>query len=94
MWPSVLRGENNNLFPYQEEADGFFNSALAYEMCVLKQFAEPLLFNVHSSEKGFVEARRLIKFLDSFLGVTSEHVAENSILREFIGGSCFEYCYP
>jgi len=89
MWPSVLRGENNNIFPFQEEADAFFNSALVYEMCVLKQFAEPLLFNVSKSEPEYTEAQRLIKFLDSFLGVSSEPVANNSILREFIGGGCF-----
>ncbi|MDR2751664.1 MAG: nucleoside kinase [Clostridiales bacterium] len=89
MWPSVLRGENQYIFPFQEEADAFFNSALVYEMCVLKQFVEPLLFNIDQSEPEFTEASRLIKFLDSFLGVSSENVANNSLLREFIGGSCF-----
>ena len=89
IWPSVLRGENINIFPFQEEADGFFNSALVYEMCVLKQFAEPLLFNVSKSDPEYTEAQRLIKFLDPFLGVSSESVANNSILREFIGGGCF-----
>jgi len=89
IWPSVLRGENINIFPFQEEADCFFNSALVYEMCVLKQFAEPLLFNVSRSDPEYTEAQRLVKFLDSFLGVSSEHVANNSILREFIGGGCF-----
>ncbi len=89
MWPSVLRGESANIFPYQEEADAFFNSALVYEMCVLKQFAEPLLFNIEKEESEYTEARRLIKFLDSFLGVSSEQIPPNSILREFIGGSCF-----
>jgi uridine kinase len=90
MWPSVLRGENKNIFPFQEEADAFFNSALVYEMCVLKQFAEPLLFHISQRDSAYTEARRLIKFLDSFLAVSSEQVASNSILREFIGGSCFE----
>jgi uridine kinase len=89
MWPSVLRGENKYIFPFQEEADAFFNSALVYEMCILKQFAEPLLFNIDKSYREYTEAMRLIKFLDSFLGVSSELVADNSILREFIGGSCF-----
>ncbi|MDR1560133.1 MAG: nucleoside kinase [Clostridiales bacterium] len=89
MWPSVLRGENLNVFPFQEEADGFFNSALVYEMSVLKQFAEPLLFHVSKLDPEYTEAQRLIKFLDSFLGVSSEPVANNSILREFIGGGCF-----
>jgi uridine kinase len=89
MWPSVLRGENRYIFPFQEEADAFFNSALVYEMCVLKQFVEPLLFRIGQSEPEFTEASRLIKFLDSFIGVSSESVAINSILREFIGGGCF-----
>jgi uridine kinase len=91
IWPSVIRGENINIFPFQEEADSFFNSALVYEMCVLKQFAEPLLFSVPRDAPEYTEAQRLVKFLDSFLGVSSEHVANNSILREFIGGGCFEY---
>ncbi len=89
VWPSVLRGENKYIFPYQEEADAFFNSALVYEMCILKQFAEPLLFNIKREQQEYTEAKRLIKFLDSFLGVSSEQVPPNSILREFIGGSCF-----
>ncbi|MCL2352587.1 MAG: nucleoside kinase, partial [Firmicutes bacterium] len=89
MWPSVLRGENSNIFPFQEEADAFFNSALVYEMCVLKQFVEPLLFGVAKNEPEYTEARRLIKFLDMFLGASSEHVPTNSLLREFIGGGCF-----
>jgi uridine kinase len=88
-WSSVLRGENTFIFPFQEEADGFFNSALVYEMCVLKQYAEPLLFRVEKDEPEYMEARRLIKFLDTFLGIDSEVVQSNSILREFIGGSCF-----
>ena len=89
LWPSVLRGENKYIFPFQEEADAFFNSALVYEMCVLKQFAEPLLFGVSPSSPSYAEARRLNKFLDGFLGVSSETVPPNSLLREFIGGSCF-----
>jgi len=86
MWPSVLRGESKYIFPYQNTADAVFNSALVYEMSILKQFAEPLLFSVEKSQQEYLEARRLIKFLDSFLGVSSEHVPKNSILREFIGG--------
>jgi len=89
MWPSVTRGENMNIFPYQEEADAFFNSALVYEMSILKQFAEPLLFRVDKNLPQYAEARRLVKFLDCFLGASSEVVPNNSILREFIGGSCF-----
>ena len=91
MWPSVMRGENNYIFPFQEEADAFFNSALVYEMCVLKQFAEPLLFGIDNSQPSYTEAKRLIKFLDGFLGASSEFVPVNSILREFVGGSCFSH---
>ena len=89
MWPSVLRGEDKYIFPFQEEADATFNSALVYEMCVLKQFADPLLFKVARELPEYTEARRLIRFLDSFLVVSSELVLPNSLLREFIGGSCF-----
>lgn len=89
MWPSVRRGEDNYIFPFQEEADVMFNSALVYELSVLKQYAEPLLFNVPRDSKEYVEAKRLIKFLDYFLGVTSEKIPNNSLLREFVGGSCF-----
>lgn len=89
MWPSVQRGEAKNIFPFQEEADAMFNSALVYEMCILKQFAEPLLFGIERDKPQYTEARRLIKFLDSFLGISSEDIPKNSILREFIGGSCF-----
>lgn len=88
-WPSVRRGEEENIFPYQEEADVMFNSALVYEFAVLKQYAEPLLFGVPRDSAEYLEAKRLLKFLDYFLPVPSEDVAQNSILREFIGGSCF-----
>ncbi len=90
MWPSVRRGEEENIFPYQEEADVMFNSALVYELAVLKQYAEPLLFGIPRDSAEFLEARRLLKFLDYFLGVSSEDIPRNSILREFIGGSCFK----
>jgi len=89
MWPSVSRGEAKHIFPYQEEADAIFNSALVYELCVLKHYAEPLLFGIDKDNPNYTEARRLIKFLDSFLGMNSEEIPNNSILREFIGGSCF-----
>lgn len=89
MWNSVRRGEEENIFPYQESADVMFNSALIYELSVLKQYAEPLLFGIDEGCKEFVEAKRLLKFLDYFLGVSSEKVPQNSMLREFIGGSCF-----
>jgi uridine kinase len=90
MWPSVRRGEEANIFPYQEDADVIFNSALVYELAVLKQYAEPLLFGVPRGSEEYIEAKRLLKFLDYFLGVSSEDIPKNSILREFIGGSCFK----
>ena len=90
MWPSVRKGEEENIFPYQEDADVMFNSALVYELAVLKQYAEPLLFSVPRDSEEYVEAKRLLKFLDYFLGVSSENIPHNSILREFIGGSCFK----
>lgn len=89
MWPSVRKGEEENIFPFQEKADAMFNSALAYELSVLKQYAEPLLFGIPRDCEEYQEAKRLLKFLDYFLGVSSEDVPQNSILREFIGGSCF-----
>lgn len=88
-WPSVRRGEEENIFPFQEEADVMFNSALVYELAVLKQYAEPLLFQIPADCEEYVEAKRLLKFLDYFLGVDSENIPRNSIAREFIGGSCF-----
>ena len=88
MWPSVRKGEEENIFPFQEEADVMFNSALVYELSVLKQYAEPLLFGIPKDCEEYLEAKRLLKFLDYFLGVSSEDIPKNSILREFIGGSC------
>ncbi|MDE6687779.1 MAG: nucleoside kinase [Lachnospiraceae bacterium] len=89
MWPSVRRGEEENIFPFQESADAMFNSALIYELAVLKQFAEPLLYSVKKEEPEYYEAKRLLKFLEYFLGVSSENLPNNSIVREFVGGSCF-----
>ncbi len=89
MWPSVRLGEEENIFPFQESADVMFNSALLYELPLIKQFAEPLLFCVPKDAPEYVEAKRLLKFLDYFLGADCENVPKNSILREFIGGSCF-----
>lgn len=89
MWPSVRKGEEINIFPFQESADAMFNSALIYELAVLKQFAEPLLFSIGKEEPEYYEAKRLLKFLDYFLGVSSENLPYNSICREFVGGSCF-----
>lgn len=88
MWPSVRKGEDENIFPYQEGADVMFNSALIYELAVLKQYAEPLLFSIPKDSEEYLEAKRLLKFLDYFIGVRSEDIPNNSILREFIGGSC------
>ncbi len=88
MWPSVRRGEEENIFPFQEEADAMFNSALVYELAVLKQYAQPLLFAIPKDSEEWLEAKRLLKFLDYFIGVSSEDIPKNSILREFIGGSC------
>ena len=88
MWPSVRRGEEENIFPFQEEAVAMFNSALVYELAVLKQYAQPLLFAIPKDSEEWLEAKRLLKFLDYFIGVSSEDIPKNSILREFIGGSC------
>ena len=89
-WPSVRRGEEANIFPYQEEADVMFNSALVYELACLKVYAEPLLFGIDKSEPEYLEAKRLLKFLDYFISVPSEDIPHNSLLREFVGGSCFD----
>jgi len=89
MWPSVRRGEDENIFPYQGDADVVFNSALIYELSVLKQYAEPLLFGISKDDPEYLEAKRLLKFLNYFQGIDSNMVPNNSILREFIGGSVF-----
>jgi uridine kinase len=88
-WPSVRRGEEKYIFPFQESADVMFNSALVYELGVLKTFAEPLLYEIDRSAEEYSEARRLIEFLSYFLPVDCKDVPVNSIIREFIGGSCF-----
>lgn len=90
MWPSVRRGEDENIFPFQEDADVMFNSALIYELAVLKQYAEPILFGIDRNCDEYVEAKRLLKFLDYFIATPSESIPMNSILREFVGGSCFK----
>jgi uridine kinase len=91
-WERVVQGEFRNIFPYQENADVMFNSALVYEMAVMKPFAEPLLHQIDPGSMEYVEARRLLAFLEWFLPVKqmaggAGHVPDNSILREFIGGS-------
>ena len=88
-WPSVRKGEEENIFPYQEETDVMFNSSLLYELAVLKQYVEPLLFGMGKDCPEYVEAKRLLKFFDYFVGIGSESVPTNSLLREFIGGGCF-----
>ena len=90
MWPSVRMGEEKNIFPYQEEADVMFNSALIYELAVLKPYVEARLFGIGRDEPEYTEAKRLLKFLDYFVGIGSENVPTNSLLREFIGGGCFQ----
>ena len=89
MWSSVRRGEEENIFPFQEEADVMFNSSLLYELAVLKQYVEPLLFGVEKDSPEYLEAKRLLKFFDYFIGIGSDYVPANSLLREFIGGGCF-----
>ena len=88
-WNSVRRGEERHIFPFQEQADVMFNSASLYELAVLKTFAEPLLFSIPMDAPEYPEAKRLLKFLDYFLGLSCEDVPRNSLIREFIGGSIF-----
>ena len=90
MWESVRRGEEKNIFPFQEQADVMFNSAMPYEPCVLKPFVEPILFQVTESDPEYQEANRLLKFLNYFLSCGYENVPIDSILREFVGGGCFK----
>ncbi len=89
-WPSILEGEEENIFPYQNDADVIINSALIYELGVLKVYAEPLLFSVSEDDETYPEAIRLINFLRNFLPIPSDDVPKESVLREFIGGSCFK----
>ncbi len=89
-WESVRKGERNNIFPYQEEADVMFNSTLIYELAVLKPYVERLLFAIDKDCPEYIEAKRLLKFLDYFVGIGSENIPMNSILREFVGGGCFK----
>ncbi len=91
MWPSVRRGEQRHIFPFQESADAIFNSALVYEPAVLKTYAERFLLEVPTDSPSFVEADRLLRFLALFVPVFAEEVPQTSILREFIGGSSFAY---
>ena len=88
-WASVRHGEHKNIFPYQESADVVFNSSLVYEFCVLKSYAEQLLFGIGEDSPAFSEARRLLRFFNYFLATDSTKVPQNSLLKEFIGGSIF-----
>lgn len=89
MWPSVRRGEEENIFPFQENADTMFNSILIYELAAFKTYAEPLLFEITKDDPEYYEAKRLLKFLEYFVGIDPKVVPNNSICREFIGGSYF-----
>lgn len=89
MWPSVRRGEEKYIFPFQEDADVMFNSSLVYEAAVLKSFVEPVLAAVGKENPEYSEAKRLYEFLGYFLPIGTEEIPINSIIREFIGGGCF-----
>lgn len=88
-WPYVTRGEERNIFPYQENADAVFNSATIYEIAVLKQYAEPLLYKIDETMPEYLTAKRLIKFLAYFLSAPADPIPNNSLIREFVGGSVF-----
>ena len=89
MWEKISYGEERYIFPFQDDADMIINSALVYELGVLKTYAEPLLFSVSENDPVYPEALRLINFLRNFLPIPSEEVPDDSVLREFIGNSCF-----
>ncbi len=90
-WPSVRRGEEKNIFPYQENADVMFNSATLYELAVLKKYAEPILKQVPENRTEYSEAMRLLEFLSYFKPIGDEEIPPTSLLREFLGGSSFIY---
>lgn len=89
MWPSVRRGEENNIFPFQDSADMIFNSSLIYETALLKPYVEPLLFGVPRDSEEYIEAKRLLKFLSYFLPIPADNIPKTSLVREFIGGGCY-----
>ena len=91
MWPSVRRGEEKHIFPYQENADVMFNSSLFYELSVLRALAEPILREVPDNIPEYAEAKRMLKFLDNFVPISPDEIPPTSLLREFIGGSSFKY---
>ena len=90
MWPSVRRGEEKNIFPFQDSADTIFNSALIYETALLRPYVEPLLFGVPKDCEEYLEAKRLLKFLSYFLPIPADDVPRTSLAREFIGGGCYK----
>ena len=89
MWPSVRRGEENNIFPFQDSADMVFNSSLIYETSLLKPYVQPLLFGVPRDSEEYIEAKRLLKFLNYFLPIPADSIPKTSLMREFIGGGCY-----
>ena len=89
-WPSVRAGEEKNIFPHQEKADVMFNSTIVYEMNVLKKHVEPLLKEIPEDSLAYIEANRMLKLLRYFKSIDEDCIAQNSIIREFIGGSCFD----
>ena len=89
MWPNVRRGEENNIFPFQDSADMIFNSALIYETALLKPYVQPLLFGVPRDSEEYIEAKRLLKFLNYFLPIPADNIPKTSLMREFIGGGCY-----
>merc|ERR1719277_2139445 len=88
-WPSIAAGEVNNIYPHQVNADAIMNSEIAYEMCVLKVHAEPLLKTVLPTEKEYSEVRRLLQTLDQFIALPTNVIPPQSLLREFVGGSWY-----
>jgi len=90
-WPSVRIGEDKNIFPYQENADVMFNSAMVYELAVLKKYADLLLQTVTESMPEFSESNRLLKFLSYFKAIDDLEIPPTSVIREFLGGSSFIY---
>ena len=90
MWSSIQKGEMNYIYPYQNNVNSVIDSSLMYEIGVLKTYVEPLLYSVMDSDAEYPEAIRLINFLRNFLPIPSDDIPNDSVLREFIGGSCFK----
>jgi uridine kinase len=88
-WPSVRSGEEKYVFPYQDKADMVFNTSLAYELSVLRLYAEPLLFSISEDDPSYGESIRLLNLLRNVLPITSDSIPLDSIIREFIGDSYF-----